>query len=190
MRIWKHLVYDTIRKYELSEWTQRLNDDDEFDSFKSIHQVYQLHPAWTVALSHPHLRKQAFLVSFRKFFSDNTRVRIFFLSRKTPNFFPVFIIRLYDKYSESDYFFFLHQHQNIFFGNIGNQNIFLEKNHNPPFKLNGRSLIILEYWINSQLLDYLSFFFASILINCIFLLIVTFSFDILFVQLYSPNGGK
>jgi hypothetical protein len=38
-------------------------------------------------------------------------------------------------------FFFLHQNQNNFFSNIGNQNIFLEKNHNPPFKLNGRSLI-------------------------------------------------
>ena len=37
-------------------------------------------------------------------------------------------------------FFFLHQNQNIFFSNIGNQNIFLEKKHNPPFKLNGRSL--------------------------------------------------
>ena len=37
-------------------------------------------------------------------------------------------------------FFFFHQNQNIFFSNIGNQNIFLEKNHNPPFKLNGRSL--------------------------------------------------
>ena len=37
-------------------------------------------------------------------------------------------------------FFFLHQNQNIFFGYIGNQNIFLEKKHNPPFKLNGRSL--------------------------------------------------
>ena len=48
--------------------------------------------------------------------------------------------RLYDKNSESDYFFFLHQNQNIFFSNIGNQNIFLEKNHNPPFKLSGRSL--------------------------------------------------
>jgi hypothetical protein len=36
--------------------------------------------------------------------------------------------------------FFLHQNQNIFFSNIGNQNIFLEKKHNPPFKLNGRSL--------------------------------------------------
>ena len=29
-------------------------------------------------------------------------------------------------------FFFLHQNQNIFFSNIGNQNIFLEKNHTPP----------------------------------------------------------
>ena len=46
---------------------------------------------------------------------------------------------LYSKNSESD-FFFLHQNQNIFFSNIGNQNIFLEKNHNPPFRLNGRSL--------------------------------------------------
>jgi hypothetical protein len=75
------------------------------------------------------------------FFSDNTRVRIlFFLSRKARIVFPEFNIRLYDKNSESDYLFFLHQNQNIFFNNIGNQNIFLEKNHNPPFKLNGRSL--------------------------------------------------
>ena len=37
--------------------------------------------------------------------------------------------------------FFLCQNQNIFFSNIENQNIFLEKNHTPPpFKLNGRSL--------------------------------------------------
>jgi hypothetical protein len=33
-----------------------------------------------------------------------------------------FNIRLYDKNSESDYFFFLHQNQNIFFSNTGNQN--------------------------------------------------------------------
>ena len=46
-------------------------------------------------------------------------------------FFPEFNIKLYDKSSESDYFFFLHQNQNIFFSNIGYQNIFLEKNHNP-----------------------------------------------------------
>ena len=64
----------------------------------------------------------------------------FFLSRKAQFFFTIFNIRLYDKFFESDYFFFLHQNQNIFFSNIGNQNIFLEKNHNPPCKLNGRAL--------------------------------------------------
>ena len=73
---------------------------------------------------------------------------LFFLSRKARIFFPEFNIRLYDKNSESDYFF-LHQNQNIFFSNIGNQNIFLEKNHNPlpppPFKLNGRSLTSASY---------------------------------------------
>ena len=79
-----------------------------------------------------------FFVSFRIFYSDNTRVRIVFFSD--------FHIRLYDKNSESDYFFFLHQNQNIFFSNIGNQNIFLETPPPPPppppFKLNGRSLML------------------------------------------------
>jgi hypothetical protein len=61
----------------------------------------------------------------QKCFLDNTRVRIFiFLSRRAQFFFPEFNIRLYDKNSESDIFFFLHQNQNIFFSNIGNQNIF------------------------------------------------------------------
>ena len=71
----------------------------------------------------------------QKFVFVNTRVKI-----KKKN--PEFNIRLYDKNSEPDYFFFLHQNHNIFFSNIGNQNILLEKNHNPPFKLNGRSLNI------------------------------------------------
>jgi hypothetical protein len=54
---------------------------------------------------------------------------LFFLSHKAQFFFLQFNIRLYDKNSESDYFFFpLHQNQNIFFSNIGNQNIVLEKN--------------------------------------------------------------
>jgi hypothetical protein len=56
---------------------------------------------------------------------------LFLLSRKVRNFFPEFNIWLYDKNSESDYFFFLHQNQNIFFSNIGNQNIFFRKKHNP-----------------------------------------------------------
>ena len=56
---------------------------------------------------------------------------LFFLSLKARNFFPEFNIRLYVK-TLNQIFFFLHQIQNIFFSNIGNQNIFLEKNHNPP----------------------------------------------------------
>jgi hypothetical protein len=88
-----------------------------------------------------------FFVSFINFSSDNTRVRIlFFLSRKARIFFPESNITLYDNNSESDYFYFLHQNQNIFFNKIGNQNIFLEKKHNPPppFKLNGRSLMVIK----------------------------------------------
>ena len=76
-------------------------------------------------------------VSFRSEFFFRTSREFeyyFFLSRIARIFFPEFNIRLYDKNCESDYFFFLHQNQNIFFSNVGNQNnIFLEKNHNPPF---------------------------------------------------------
>ena len=78
------------------------------------------------------------------FFGLHKSYNIYILCRaKCEIFFPEFIIRLYDKYSESNYFFFLlHQNQNIFFSNIGNQNILLEKKHKPPpsFKLNGCSL--------------------------------------------------
>ena len=72
-----------------------------------------------------------FFVSFRIFFPDKELEYLLFMSLKARTFFPEFNIRLYDKNSESHYFFFLHQNQNIFFSNIGNQNIFLEKNHNP-----------------------------------------------------------
>jgi hypothetical protein len=49
-----------------------------------------------------------FFVSFRIFFSDNTRVRIFpfFYRAKREFFFPEFNIRLYDKHSESNYYIF------------------------------------------------------------------------------------
>ena len=47
-----------------------------------------------------------FFDSFRKKISDNTRVRIYiFLSREVRFLFPEFNIRLYDKNSESHYFF-------------------------------------------------------------------------------------
>ena len=67
-----------------------------------------------------------------EFFFRTTRELeyLFFLSRKAQFFFSEFNIRLYDK--NQIIFFFLHQDQNIFFSNIGNPNIFLEKKHNPP----------------------------------------------------------
>jgi hypothetical protein len=45
---------------------------------------------------------------------------LFFFVARSGKFFPEFNIRLYDKNSESDYFFFHHQNQNIFFSNNGN----------------------------------------------------------------------
>ena len=57
---------------------------------------------------------------------------LFFLSLKAQFFFPEFNIWLYDKNSESDYYFFPPPKSEYFFSNIGNQNIFLEKKHNPP----------------------------------------------------------
>ena len=66
---------------------------------------------------------------------------LFFLSRKARIFFPEFNIRLYDKYSESDYFFFPPPKSEYFFQqHWESEYFFLEKNHNPPFKLNGHSL--------------------------------------------------
>jgi hypothetical protein len=66
---------------------------------------------------------------------------LFFLSRKARNVFPEFNIRLYDKNSESDYFFFPPPKSEYFFQqHWESEYFFLEKNHNHPFKLNGCSL--------------------------------------------------
>ena len=61
-----------------------------------------------------------FFVSFRIFFPDNTRVRIFiyFVENLTLGYMTKTLNQIM--------FSFLHQNQNIFFNNIGNQNIFLE----------------------------------------------------------------
>jgi hypothetical protein len=66
-----------------------------------------------------------FFISFRNFFSDNTRVSIFFY------YFPEFNIRLYDKNSESD-FFFPPPKSEYFFQQHWESEYFLEKKHNPP----------------------------------------------------------
>jgi hypothetical protein len=57
-----------------------------------------------------------FLFRSEFFFRTTRELKyLFFLLRKARLFFPEFNIRLYDKNSESDYFFsFLHQNQNIF----------------------------------------------------------------------------
>jgi hypothetical protein len=62
---------------------------------------------------------------------------LFFLSHKARFFFHNLTLGYMTK-TLKQIFFFLHQNHNIFFSNIGNQNICLEKNHNPPWKLNGR----------------------------------------------------
>ena len=68
----------------------------------------------------------------KNFPGQHESYNIYFFGRTKRNFFsPKYNIRLYDKNSETD-FFSLHQNQNIFFSHIGNQNICLEKNHNPP----------------------------------------------------------
>ena len=87
------------------------------------------------------------------FFRTTQELEYLFFVAQSAIFFPELNIRLYDKNSESDFFFFfLHQNQNIFFSNIGNQNIFLEKNHTPPFMLNGRSRRLSEF-INRGRID-------------------------------------
>ena len=70
-----------------------------------------------------------FFVLFRNFFSDNTRVIIFiyFLSREAQFFFQNLILGYLTKTLNQIIIFFLHQNQNIFFSNIGNQNIFLKR---------------------------------------------------------------
>ena len=66
-------------------------------------------------------------------------LEFFFCCAKREFFFQNLTLGYMTKALNHIIFFFLHQNQNIFFSNIGNQNIFLEKKHN-PFKLNGRSL--------------------------------------------------
>ena len=77
-----------------------------------------------------------FFASFRNFFSDNTRVRLFiFFVALSAIFFSEFNIRLYDKNSESDYFFFPPPKSEYFFQQHWESEYFFRKNHNPPFQV-------------------------------------------------------
>jgi hypothetical protein len=57
---------------------------------------------------------------------------LFILSRKARNFFSEFNIRLYDKNSESDYFFFPPPKSEYFFQQHWESEYFLEKTPYPP----------------------------------------------------------
>jgi hypothetical protein len=56
------------------------------------------------------------------------------LSREAQIFFPELNIRLYDKNSESDYFFFPPPKSECFFQQHWESELFLVKNHNPPLQ--------------------------------------------------------
>ena len=76
-----------------------------------------------------------FFASLKKC-SDDTRVRIFiFFVALSAKFFLQNLTLGYMTRTLNQIFFFLHQNQNIFFSNIGNQNIFLEKKHKPPLEV-------------------------------------------------------
>ncbi|CAG2195433.1 unnamed protein product [Mytilus edulis] len=70
--IWKRIVKTTVAAFEIVNWTRRINIDDDFVAFKMIKKEYAPHPAWTIALKHPNLRKQAqYLTSVCCLVKDN-----------------------------------------------------------------------------------------------------------------------
>jgi hypothetical protein len=70
------------------------------------------------------------------FFGQHERYNINFFVRETRNFFPQFNIRLYDKNSESDYYFFPPPKSEYFFQqHWESEYFFLEKTHTPPLEV-------------------------------------------------------
>ena len=90
--------------------------------------VFSLPPSYYLLSRVAANRGYGFLFRSEFFFRTTHELEyLFFLSLKARNIFPEYNIRLYDNNSESDYFIFLHQNQNIFSEKIGNQNIFQKK---------------------------------------------------------------
>ena len=80
------------------------------------------------------------------FFGQHERSNIYLFCRaKREFFFQNSTLGYMTKTLNQIIIFFLHQNQNILSSNIGKQNIFLEKKHNPPLKLNGRSLNMFKF---------------------------------------------
>ena len=94
----------------------------------------RIHASVTLGTNHLTWRGQGlwFLASFRIFFSDNTRVRIFFFCRAKREFLFQNLTLGYITKTLIRLFFFTPPKSEYFFqSNIGNQNILLEKKHNP-----------------------------------------------------------
>jgi hypothetical protein len=73
-----------------------------------------------------------FLFHSEMFFRTTQELEyLYFLSREAQIFFPQFNIRLYDKKSESDFFFISTKIIIFFSATLGIRLFFLEKNHNP-----------------------------------------------------------
>ena len=87
-------------------------------------------------------RIHRFFVSFRKCFSDKTRLRIIFFCRAKREFFFQNLTLGYMTKTLNQIFFSSTKIRIFFSATLGNRIFFLEKNHN-PFKLNGRSLMVL-----------------------------------------------
>jgi hypothetical protein len=88
------------------------------------------------------------------FFGQHELGYQYFLSHEARNFFPEFNIRLYDKNSESDYFFVPPPKSEYFFQQRWeSEYVFLEKNIPPPlFKLNSRPLV--QSFRKTSIIDY------------------------------------
>ena len=77
-----------------------------------------------------------FLVTFRNYFSDNTRVRIFCFCRAKREIFFQNLTLGYMTKSLNQIFFFSSTKIRIFFSaTLGIRIFFLEKNHNPPLQV-------------------------------------------------------
>ena len=103
---------------------------------KEIHSCRQLVPQmfdW-IKLGTDHLTWRGgygFLFRSECFFRTTQELEYFFFfcRAQCKFFFQNLTLGYMTKTLNQINFFFLHQNQNIFFSNIGNQNIFLEKNH-------------------------------------------------------------
>ena len=117
----RHFGEKAIPKLILDNGFEITNQDDILTQHIFYEALYT--SKGTVVRDRPFNLKGGYGFLVRSEFFFRTRVRKLI-------FFPEFNIGLYDKNSESDYFLFLHQNQNIFFSNIGN--FFFQKKTIPP----------------------------------------------------------